>query len=84
MEQTEFYNSVIEKLDEIIKIYEDMKENNPNPSYNEETLTNEEGETLTIPEFELYLKKQELKTRELQSLTFVREFIINAFHAYPV
>lgn len=74
MEQTEFYNAVLERLDSILKLYEDMGKINSELTYDNETLTNEEGETLTIPEFELYLKKQELKTRELQSLTFISEF----------
>lgn len=74
MNSQEFYNAVLERLDSILKLYEDMGKINSELTYDNETLTNEEGETLTIPEFELYLKKKELKTRELQSITFVREF----------
>ena len=74
MNSQEFYNAVLERLDSILKLYEDMGKINSELTYDNETLTNEEGETLTIHEFELYLKKQELKTRELQSLTFISEF----------
>lgn len=74
MNSQEFYNAVLERLDSILKLYEEMGKINSELTYDNETLTNEEGETLTIPEFELYLKKKELKTRELQSITFVREF----------
>ena len=74
MNSQEFYDAVLERLDSILKLYEDMGKINSELTYDNETLTNEEGETLTIPEFELYLKKKELKTRELQSITFVREF----------